>query len=151
MIAAVIDTNVFISAILADRTPLAAIETTRKGQTRLLVTTAILDEIERVMLRPKFTRYFQAQGITPSTFILNYAAFARHITPETVTDCPIQDAKDLIFIECAVAGQADYIVSGDHHLLELKAYRNIQIVTPAQFLIIVDAVSENDSSLTLDE
>ncbi len=146
MITAVIDTNVFISAILADRTPLAAIETTRTGRTQLLVTTAIVTEIERVMLRPKFAKYFHVQGVEPGVFTRNYTALARYVTPVTVTDCPIQDPKDLMFIECAVAGRADCIVSGDHHLLELKSFRSIQIVTPAQFLSIVDAAKQSDLS-----
>lgn len=134
MITAVIDTNVFISALIADRTPLAVIETTRQGKSRLLVTTEIVTEMERTLQRPKFARYFQKQETMPRVFISDYTILARYVTPVQVFDCPLKDEKDLMFIECAVAGEADYIVSGDHHLLDLGTYHNISIVTPAQFL-----------------
>jgi uncharacterized protein len=43
----------------------------------------------------------------------------------------------LKFLECAVGGKADYLVSGDQDLLVLEVYEGIRIVTPAQFLSIV--------------
>lgn len=137
MITVVIDTNVFVSALIAGGTPLAAVETTRLGKSRLLVTTEIVTEIERTLQRPKFERYFQRQGTEARLLISDYTILARYVTPVQITDCAIEDKKDLMFIECAVAGEADYIVSGDHHLLDLKTYRNIAIVTPAQFLTIL--------------
>ena len=47
-----------------------------------------------------------------------------------------------MFIECAVVGEADYMVSGDHHLLDLKTDREIVIVTPAQFVSILNPTAE---------
>lgn len=134
MITAVIDTNVFVSALIGGGTPLAAIETTRLGKSRLLITTEIVTEIRRTLERPKFARFFQTKLTDPGEFIQNYTTLARYVTPVKINDCPITDPKDLMFIECAVAGEADYIVSGDHHLLDLKMYRDILIVTPADFL-----------------
>jgi len=148
MITAVIDTNVFVSALIAGGTPFAAIETTRQGESRLLVTTEIVTEMERVLQRPKFAPYFQKRETQPIMFIHNYTSFARYVTPVKVTDCPIKDEKNLMFIECAVGGEADYIVSGDKHLLTLGAYQGIKIVTPAQFLeiLVLPTDAENESS-----
>lgn len=49
-------------------------------------------------------------------------------------DLEIDDSDDLKFIECAVAGKADYIISGDKHLLNLKEYNDIQIISPSGFI-----------------
>jgi hypothetical protein len=46
----------------------------------------------------------------------------------------ISDPKDNIFLECAVESKAKFIVSGDNHLLELKEYRDIKIVTAKTFI-----------------
>jgi len=142
MITVVIDTNVFVSALIAGGTPLAAIESTRLGKSRLLVTTEIVTEMQRTLERPKFERHFQRRETEPRLFISDYTTLARYVTPTPVTDCPIEDKKDLMFIECAVGGEADYIISGDHHLLDLKAYRDIPILTPAQFLAILNPPNE---------
>jgi putative PIN family toxin of toxin-antitoxin system len=134
VISAVIDTNVFISAFLTGGSPLAVIESVRLGKTRLLLTSDIVSELERIVLRPKFARYFPGRGADPLVLVHSYTVLARYVTPASVTDCPISDPDDLKFIECAVGGGADYIVSGDHHLLTLGNYQQIAMVTPAQFL-----------------
>lgn len=48
------------------------------------------------------------------------------------------DPDDDIFVACAVAGQADYIVSGDRHLLDLGQHEGIRIVRPAIFLMLLE-------------
>lgn len=142
MITAVIDTNVFVSALIGDGTPLAAIETARLGKSRLLVTTEIVTEMQRTLERPKFKPYFLRRETEPHRLIDDYTTLARYVTPVAVTDCPIQDKKDLMFIECAIGGGADYIVSGDHHLLDLKSYQKIMIVTPMEFLRLVNSFTD---------
>jgi len=131
MITAVIDTNVFVSALITGGTPLQALETVRTGLVQLLITTQIEAEIENTLTRAKFAPYFQRQETKPQKFLANYTTIARYMSPVQVLDCPIEDKKDLMLIECAVAGQADYIVSGDHHLLDLGYYKNITILRPA--------------------
>lgn len=139
MITAVLDTNIFVSALIAGGVPLAALESTRLGKSRLLITTEIVAEIQRTLERPKFAPHFQRRETQPHLFISAYTALARYVTPVPVTDCPIQDKHDLKFIECAVAGDADVIVSGDHHLLELKAHKKTAVVTPAELLALLNA------------
>jgi predicted nucleic acid-binding protein len=50
----------------------------------------------------------------------------------------IVDDPDNRILECAVAGQADFIISGDKHLLNLKNFQGINIVTPADFLVAIE-------------
>jgi predicted nucleic acid-binding protein len=50
---------------------------------------------------------------------------------------PVRDKKDLKFLECALGGKADYVVTGDKDLLTLKEYSGISIVTPSEFLAVL--------------
>jgi putative PIN family toxin of toxin-antitoxin system len=134
VISAVIDTNVFVSAFLTGGSPLAAIESVRLGKTRLLVTAEMVSELERIVLRPKFSRYFTSRSADPLVLMRTYTVLARYVTPVLVSDCPIADPDDLKFIECAVGGGAEVIVSGDHHLLTIGRYNQIEMLTPTQFL-----------------
>ncbi len=49
----------------------------------------------------------------------------------------LDDPSDNIYLACAVEGAADFIVSGDHHLTDLKIFRRIPIVNPAIFLMLI--------------
>ena len=60
--------------------------------------------------------------------------FTHLIEPKESIKVIKDDPKDDMVLECAVEGKADFIVSGDPHLLKLKEFRSIKIVTPKQFL-----------------
>jgi putative PIN family toxin of toxin-antitoxin system len=69
------------------------------------------------------------------SFLQNYLRFAVPIHPTiSVHDCV--DVKDNKFLECALAGEADIILSGDDHLLRLHPWRGIPIITPAAYLML---------------
>jgi len=53
-------------------------------------------------------------------------------------DLEIDDSDDLKFVECAVAAKANYIISGDKHLLSLKDCNDIQIIFPSEFLAVIN-------------
>lgn len=73
----------------------------------------------------------------------NSRAWADLVDPETLLDIIMEDPDDNRVLECAVAGRADYIVSGDRRVLKLKAYAGIPILTARQFLDgVVQKVSE---------
>lgn len=139
MISIVIDTNVVISAIVAGGHPLEVLGTVQTGQTQLLITEPIIDELRRTLSRPKFAMLFELQRINLEAFIANYVRLAQLVSPVEVRDCALEDPHDLKFIECAVGGGAKYIVSGDYHLLSVRVYKSINIVTPAQFLTLLQS------------
>lgn len=86
---------------------------------------------------PKFKPHFEKSGIDVERLLLDYARIARQVTPMKIEDLPVRDEKDLKFLECALGGEATYIITGDNDLLTLKEYKGISIVTPAQFLAIL--------------
>ncbi len=60
------------------------------------------------------------------------------IAAEAVYAPDLRDESDTIILSCAIGGGADFIVSGDNHLLSLKGFALIPIVTPAQFLALLN-------------
>jgi putative PIN family toxin of toxin-antitoxin system len=72
------------------------------------------------------------------TLVEEIRAVATKVIPGETLNVVAGDRDDNKFIECAVAGEADYIVSGDAHLLSLGQYRSIKLLSPAAFLILLN-------------
>ena len=138
MIRVVLDTNVFISAVLKPRSnPGLIFKFIRDGRIELIISPGILSEIERVMLYPKLMKIHHLPPKAIAEFIDNLEAFSLVVKPTMTLEIIQDDLSDNIFLECAVAGSADFIVSGDHHLKDLKIYDGIEIIDPATFLKIL--------------
>jgi putative PIN family toxin of toxin-antitoxin system len=130
MLSVVIDTNVIISALNFGGNPKAVLELARKRHIRNTTSPFIIDEIERVL-----TRKFGWQMEVTREVTNDIQGFSHVVNPpETLTI--IKNLSDNRILECAVAGGADYLISGDHHLTDLKTFGTINIVTPTEFLAI---------------
>jgi putative PIN family toxin of toxin-antitoxin system len=131
----VLDTGVLISAALFEGSvPGQALGAAlRNGE--LLLSSATAQELQEVLGRPKFDRYVRAA--TRGRFLAALLRRARIVEPEaSIHVC--RDPRDDKFLDLAVAGRASFLVTGDGDLLVLHPFRNVAIVTPAEFL---DAVS----------
>ena len=132
----VLDTNTLVSAaLMAKSIPRQAFDMAlNKGE--LLTSESCLAELNQVLHRPKFARY-----LTPfeaDLFINQYSLKATVVTiSSSITDC--RDLKDNKFLELAIDGIANCIVTGDQDLLVLHPYRTLSIVTPFAFLSWVSA------------
>jgi len=126
----VFDTNVLISALGWDAKPEACLERALQGQVEGYVSHEMLDELRRVMNYPRF-----GFSETEKQSFLEVILVSFHIV-ESQVDLDVVDADpdDNMVLECAVAGSADWIVSGDSDLRDLGEFRDIKIVTPAEFL-----------------
>jgi putative PIN family toxin of toxin-antitoxin system len=95
---------------------------------------AILEEIGRVLRYPKITVYHGWTEERLHIWLEDLAHLAL-MTPGTLTIAVIQDdPSDNCYLECAVEGEAAYLVSGDRHLLSMGTFQGIPIVTPRVFL-----------------
>jgi putative PIN family toxin of toxin-antitoxin system len=125
----VIDTNVLISGIVFGGPPGVLIDLVLEGYVSFLTSPELLMELEGVMHR-KFPHVPEP--------VWDILAVLRDVSVVTIPDEPIdavtQDSSDNRVLECAVAAGADAIVSGDRHLLSLKTFRSIPILTPQAFL-----------------
>lgn len=140
MIRAVLDANVFITAVLTPAgTAAAVLEAWRSERFALLVSPPILDEIARVLAYPKIARRHGWSRKQILAFVQDLSGLAI-VTPGQIQLSVIrEDPDDDRYLECAVEGRAEYIVSGDRHLLALRTYRGIAIVPPRAFLAALPA------------
>jgi putative PIN family toxin of toxin-antitoxin system len=127
----VFDTNVLVSALLfPDSKPRQSLDLALQKGT-VLLSFATLAELYQVLGRKQFHRYFDEEDIR--TFIAALTREARWIdVAEQIRAC--RDPKDDMFLELAVSGHADYLVSGDTDLLALSPFQGIRILPPHQFL-----------------
>jgi putative PIN family toxin of toxin-antitoxin system len=144
MIKAVIDANIFVSATLTEGTPPAQIiDAWQEDKFELTTSASIIIEIRRVIYYPKVrsrSPYSEAE-ITELLMLLERKSTR---TPEKLKlEIVTADPTDDKYIIAAVEGKADYIVSGDPHLKDLKQYQGIKIIPPADFVtrLGVSAVS----------
>ena len=127
----VLDTNVTISALFWKGYPRVIYDLVKDGKAILLWSRTIEAELIRVLAYSKF-------GLMSSEMfpIVNHLRSHAHFVEERSSiEIVKDDPTDNIFIECAVDGNADYIISGDHHLLNLEGYKLIKIISAKDFLI----------------
>ena len=129
----VLDTNVLISAIFWRGAPYKIIVNALKKKYSLCLSTEILNELEE-KLRLKFK--FPENKIEDHIEIIK--EYGIIIRPTVRTNAVKEDPDDNKVLECAVEGKADYIISGDNHLLKIKEFNGIKILTPKEFLDSVD-------------
>ena len=126
----VLDTNVLISAILFGGKPRSVCELILEGQYKLGISQSILGEFISVLTRPKFD--YPAQWIDVTVSELK--AIADIVVPSGSVFAISEDPDDNRIIECAVEYGADYIISGDKHLLKLGEYQGVRILDAASFI-----------------
>lgn len=126
----VLDTNIYISAIHFGGLPLRLINLAPDEKISLFISRNIITEILGV-LRQKFS-YSPTQLDQIETLILDTCYL---VAPQTRVSTIKADLADNRILECALEAKADFIVSGDKkHLLKLKKFHSIPIVTPAELL-----------------
>lgn len=132
----VLDANVIVSAFISSRgAPRQIVDQWRAEAFQLLTSEAILLEVSRVLRYPKIAALHRLTETELREFLtLLREESAIVITTETLAVSP--DETDNRYLECAVAGSADYLVTGDkRHLLPLTKYRGVWIVSPTTFLV----------------
>ena len=128
----VVDTNVLVSALLFGGIPAQLIPLWQRGKIKPLASKEIIDEYLRVFTYPKFklteedVNFLLYHEILPHFEVIDVESGPRIIK---------RDPEDDNFIRCALAGKAKFIISGDQHLLSLKSYQKIEILSPADFLL----------------
>lgn len=127
----VFDTNILVSGILISLSkPDLALKKAKKLG-KILFSETTFQELEEILKRTKFDRYVSPE--IRREFITKLKLESEFITiTETIAVC--RDSKDNKFLELAVSGNADYIITGDDDLLVLHPFRNIKIITVNQFL-----------------
>lgn len=126
MLRAVLDTNVLVSGLITLGKPRELLSIISRREATLVLSREILNEFSKVMRRNKFAEYAKEEQV--ERFIKDIESIAELTELKSHTKV-VEDPKDNIVISTAIDGEADIIVSGDHHLLSLKKFRGIKILS----------------------
>ena len=127
----IVDTNILVSAfVFKSETADNVVRFAAKKHT-LLFSESTFKELKSTLLKEKFAEIVELPTIR--NLIFNLVRIGEFIEPKIeITEC--RDHKDNKFLELAVAGNADCIVTGDNDLLKLHPFRINRVITPREFL-----------------
>lgn len=139
----VLDTNVYVSFLLTRGPTIShVLDAWEENTFTLLISPQVLAEIRRVLEYPHLKARIKPheakallEALESDALMIEGNLALTGVTP---------DPKDDMVIACGVEGKADYIVSGDPHLLKIKQYSDVQIVSPAEFVRVLSE-SGNDA------
>jgi putative PIN family toxin of toxin-antitoxin system len=138
MMRVVIDANVFVSAALKPHSkPAQIINLVKEGKIALVLSHDILEELKKVFRYPKIRKELRLTVSEIDEALAEIAPGAIRTPGKIRMRAVKEDPEDNRYLECAVEGQADFIISGDHHLTDLHVFEGIKIVDPATFLRIM--------------
>jgi putative PIN family toxin of toxin-antitoxin system len=136
----VLDTNIYVSNLISEKgNPAKIVRWWLEGEFDVLVSQPIIDEILRVTDYERIKKKYAKVRENRLEYVALIAEQALWTEPRQRLDVVVSDESDNRYVECAVAGGAQYIVSGDEHLLELVEYEGIRVLTPAAFVALKEA------------
>jgi putative PIN family toxin of toxin-antitoxin system len=127
----VLDTNVLVSALLFRGELSKIVGLWQKGKIVPVISKEIFNELRTVLGYPKFSLTQEERDSIIENEILPYFEIVE-VVKEVKGVC--RDPEDDKFISCAISASADYIVSGDKDLLDLKHYKSTKIIKASDFL-----------------
>ena len=134
----VIDTNILISGLMSVNSLPQQVFDYATSQAILLMSDEVQSEIENVISRPKLQKYITLERRTK--FLSELSQQVERVTiNQQIRAC--RDPKDDKFLDLAVCGEANYIITGDTDLLDLHPFQNISIIKAANFLTAVKIVN----------
>ena len=138
MLKIVVDTNLIVSAVITSHgNPAKILGLFRKNLIEIVISEEIAAEIQKVLNYPKIKKRHGWSSEETKRFVKGIKEFCIVVVPKTQPEIIVtKDASDDKFLDCALAGEVDYIVTGDKHLLNLGQYSGIPIITPEQLLKI---------------
>ncbi len=128
------DTNIVVSGLLWRGNQRRILDAARDGIIELCSSLVLLEELEDVLSREKFTPKLAAANVTVQDLISGFSALATVIEVEPIEPVILVDPDDDAVLACALSADAEVIVSGDSDLLNLKEHEGILILTAAEFL-----------------
>ncbi len=136
MIRAVLDANVIISALIQPKgaSGQILIGLLDRNSFELIVSPAILAEVRCALSYPKVRKYIKSSDEDLELWVASIELIAQPVDGKIRIRAVAEDPDDDKYIEAAVEGLAQFVVTGDKHILALKFYENIRIVTPRVFL-----------------
>lgn len=140
MLLAVLDANVYVSAHLSPGGPpgrclAAAVD----GAYEIVASPAILDETRRALGYPKVRRLLRASDADLDAWVASIGLIARLVEGTARVRAVAADPADDIYVAAALEAGAGHIVSGDRHLLDIGTHEGVRMISPRDFLHVIEA------------
>lgn len=130
----VLDTNVLVAFLLTrGHTVSAILDAWERGDIDLVTAPALIGEVRRTLRKPQLRQRIRPEAVQALLEAMVEDALLTSGDLQLHGATPDDDAV----VSCAIEGDADYIVSGDAHLLSLEEYEGVRIVTPAAFVRVL--------------
>jgi uncharacterized protein len=134
-----LDANVFASGLISEKGPSGRILARwQEERFELVVSPATLEELDRILHYPRIQQQYHLPQEVIGRLLRLLRTQATIVYPAEELHVVERDSADNRHLESARAGDASIIVSGDRHLLELRSYEGIQILSPAAFVTLLD-------------
>lgn len=130
----VIDANVWISGLLWKGLPWHVLRLAEENKVEIFATVSMLEELEIVLRYSRLQPRRLELGLEIADLIAYATTLVSMVELERIEPVVTADPDDDVFVNCAVAVGAKYLISGDNHLLALEQWQGIPIVTPHEFL-----------------
>jgi putative PIN family toxin of toxin-antitoxin system len=135
MLRIVADTNIYISALFWRGNPYKLIHLCYEGKAKLVISRQIIEELEGILLTDEKFKMAREDVALNTEIVLSNTEF---VEPNVTLNVIKEDPADDRILECAVEGKVEYLVSGNKHLLKLKEFQGIKILTAKQMLEILE-------------
>lgn len=133
MVRVVLDTNVLVSGVIASGYSARILDATREEEIKIVTSVHLLEEFSDVISRRRIASKYPDVATNADVLLDFLRAFGDFVEGIPDLEQVSSDRDDDYVLACAVDGKADYIVSGDPHLLDLKMYKGIPILSPREF------------------
>jgi uncharacterized protein len=134
LVRVVLDTNTIVSGLLWRGPPRQLLDAARETRITLYSSTALVAELAEVIARERFLPHLRTAGVSAVELVADFAQLARLVIPADIGPTVTGDPDDDQVLACALAAEAQMIVSGDNRIRNLKTYQSIPIVGAAEAL-----------------
>ncbi len=129
-----VDTNILVSATFWTGASDRILEKAEKKEIEIVLSQEIMKEYIKVLNYKEIQDKIKDKNLEMNRTVEKITAISKFVEPKEKLQVVKDDPSDDKFIECAKTGNVNYIVSNDKHLLKLKEFEGIKIITPEEFL-----------------
>lgn len=130
----VVDTNVLVSATFWEGDSFRILEMAEKSEIDIILSKEILKEYIDVLGYKEIKDKVGKKNLNVRYAIEKIISMCKFVEPITKINLIKEDTKDNMVLECAITAKAKYIVSQDRHILKIRTYKGIQILSPGEFI-----------------
>jgi len=129
-----VDTNVLVSSTFWNGDSDRILKKVENKEIELMISDEIIKEFSKVLEYEEIKEKIKDKNLEMKRTVEKIVSISTIVEPKQKFEAVKDDSKDNKIVECAFEGNVDYLISQDNHLLKLKEFKRIKIITPEEFL-----------------